>query len=788
MKMVIFLLLLISFLPAKNVHDWQTFTNSNQVFDLAVKNGEIWGATDGGVLRYEIQSQALSRYTNIDGMFSVSKQAIVADEHAQIITGGRDGILEVYSINSDSWQAEFILQDNPITDIIYINDTLWVAAGKGVAVFVWAGDQYRFVDYFINFPALIGHVNKLELYDSRIWMATDKGVLTAPADLSRFTINDPAQWRLIDKSSGLSVNEVDALERHNGKLYIGTSKGLFYTTKDFQVKAEANWAKDESGEYRPIQNFYSTGSELYVASYSVIYEFTSDTTRVKFSGPAPVNELYVDHDQNFWLATSGKGIYQWPDKNIILKDGPYSNVDLSVLKAADGKIYACSGRPKLYSTNGLFIKEDKWLNYIFIGVGWEKINNAVYFYQDRFENVWFGSWGGGLGVFRSNGEMEFFHNYTDPGRLYIRTPQSGEAISMDDYTVYQGYFTGIVGTPTYEVISAIKEDKRGKLWVANPWATDDRLLKVIPYKDNGFVDLDINHWEFFGSSDGIGGSKGDISALAFDDWGHVWIGTFSNGLYELDYNQTLSDHSDDVVTHYTISDNLYSNTIYALEVDRDGIVWIGTGAGLNSYDGIRIYKHVGDPEGLNGPLENRINNIVVDDFNNRWFATSGGLSILRAGRSPWENNAWIGFNTENSGLVDNQVFGLFVDNRTSQALIGTMQGISLYTGSFAQVQENYNQIAAGPNPFLIQDNQDKFMITHLMQNSTVKIFTLNGVLIRELKPGKSLSDGTPQVDGSRAYWDGRDRFGHLVPSGIYVYFAYTVEKSSSAGKIAVIRK
>jgi len=218
------------------------------------------------------------------------------------------------------------------------------------------------------------------------------------------------------------------------------------------------------------------------------------------------------------------------------------------------------------------------------------------------------------------------------------------------------------------------------------------------------------------------------------------------------------------------------------------VIWIGTAAGLNSYDGVNVYKHVGDPSGETGPMENRINQVFVDAFNNKWFATSGGISILQAGYSPWETNAWQGYNTENSSLVADEVFAVSVDAVSGEAYIGTNRGLSIYKGTFAELRDSYEFISAGPNPFIIEATNSRFTITNLQQNSTVKIFTINGRLIRTLNANQFNKNEDPALLGSRAYWDGRDHQGNRVSSGVYLYAAYTLDGKSVNGKIAVIQK
>ena len=91
-------------------------------------------------------------------------------------------------------------------------------------------------------------------------------------------------------------------------------------------------------------------------------------------------------------------------------------------------------------------------------------------------------------------------------------------------------------------------------------------------------------------------------------------------------------------------------------------------------------------------------------------------------------------------------------------------------------------VEAGPNPFILEGQNELFNIKKLKNNSIVKIFNLNGLLIQKLT-AKNL-----QVDGSRATWNGKELNGNIVTSGIYLYLAFTEDGKSVAGKIAVVRK
>jgi flagellar hook assembly protein FlgD len=84
----------------------------------------------------------------------------------------------------------------------------------------------------------------------------------------------------------------------------------------------------------------------------------------------------------------------------------------------------------------------------------------------------------------------------------------------------------------------------------------------------------------------------------------------------------------------------------------------------------------------------------------------------------------------------------------------------------------------GPNPYILPNDQP-LVIHNLVANSSVKILSVSGNVVTQF-----LAQG-----GGRAFWDGRDRDGRLVPSGVYFVVAYSETSSQVAtGKVAVIRK
>ena len=88
-----------------------------------------------------------------------------------------------------------------------------------------------------------------------------------------------------------------------------------------------------------------------------------------------------------------------------------------------------------------------------------------------------------------------------------------------------------------------------------------------------------------------------------------------------------------------------------------------------------------------------------------------------------------------------------------------------------------------PNPF----NPETWIPYQLKDNSevTIKIFDANGGLVRELALGNKLAGIYTSSDRS-AYWDGKDKFGMPVASGVYFYTIKTND-FSAVRKLTILK-
>jgi hypothetical protein len=128
-------------------------------------------------------------------------------------------------------------------------------------------------------------------------------------------------------------------------------------------------------------------------------------------------------------------------------------------------------------------------------------------------------------------------------------------------------------------------------------------------------------------------------------------------------------------------------------------------------------------------------------------------------------------------LIDNDVKSIAIDGRSGTVYFGTTHGLSSLTTAGASPQSSFDQLTVYPNPFRIPGTT-QLTVSGLVQNSSLKIVTIDGTVIRDLKtPG-----------GLIGFWDGKDNNGNDVSSGVYLIVAYSEDGSAVAnGKVAVIR-
>jgi ligand-binding sensor domain-containing protein len=162
-------------------------------------------------------------------------------------------------------------------------------------------------------------------------------------------------------------------------------------------------------------------------------------------------------------------------------------------------------------------------------------------------------------------------------------------------------------------------DQDGNLWYGTNHGAfgkcDPLTLSISRYWDN--------------PADPVRFTGGQVNALFSDRRGELWIGTENNGMFRF-------DETSGTIDQITRTDGgLLSNRVQAIEKDADGLLWIGTDEGLNSFDrGTGIYRQFkANPKSAQGLAHDNVFSLYRDQFDTLWAGTTdGGLHKVISGK------------------------------------------------------------------------------------------------------------------------------------------------------------
>jgi hypothetical protein len=123
------------------------------------------------------------------------------------------------------------------------------------------------------------------------------------------------------------------------------------------------------------------------------------------------------------------------------------------------------------------------------------------------------------------------------------------------------------------------------------------------------------------------------------------------------------------------------------------------------------------------------------------------------------------FTTDNSPLPSNTIESIAINDLSGEVFIGTSKGIVSYMSDATKPSEKLenDNIHAYPNPVTSTYN-GKISIVGLTMDCNVKIVDAAGYLVNE---------GTS--NGGMYTWNGRDKRGEKVTSGVYYVLTYDEE-------------
>lgn len=575
----------------------------------------------------------------------------------------------------------------------------------------------------------------------------------------------------------------------NGNMaYLCTSFGLI------QVDMVNGWIKETFNIGKVVYNCAFQGNNIYV-----------QTNEGNFVGSTADNLL----DKSNWHATADNISFSHPNDITVSSDNGYTQYTAYDktnkcywTNQEDGKLQAYTvaadgtksitiqditptGSPR-YNSIG-FMKMRNGKLYTCNGGEWDRGNPAAMQIFDIANNSWTAYDNKGIAEKYGVRYADLLCFDIDPknDNHVMAGAQSGlyefldgKLVNRFDYTNSPIYFTDeLENHVNYQIITSLFYDTDNTLWVMNHQSMNKSILKYSSTTgwsapEKTIPHLEVNNAKFMGR----------------DSHGRLWInnGRHANPgvyCYSADGNNLYA------YTNFINEDMAEISGIEAcktLAEDKDGNIWVGTNVGLfeltdeyQRYPSLGFYQvKVPRNDGTNSAdylltgLD--ITTMAIDNANRKWIGTSSdGVYVISSDNMVQEAH----FQAASSCLLSDAVLNITINKQTGTVYIGTDKGLCSVESNATATNEDMSKdnVWAYPNP-VKPDYTGLITVTGLSFDADVKITTTNGVLVAE---GRS--------QGGSFQWDGCDRKGRRVASGIYMVNTATENgDSGTVCKIAVV--
>lgn len=371
------------------------------------------------------------------------------------------------------------------------------------------------------------------------------------------------------------------------------------------------------------------------------------------------------------------------------------------------------------------------------------------------------------------------------GRTGLYEFKSGKLIkyyNMDNSPLRPAVDRGNELDNNYVMVLGIKFDKNGNLWILNSQSKNANLFVI----EKGTQIIKNKFTNKLNGNDNI--SYYIMRGCMIDSRGLLW---FVNNDYREPAVFCYDFNSDNIIKYNNFinqdgTEYILGNA-HCLSEDKEGNIWVGTNVGpfyINSNDigknDVTFYQVKvprNDGTNLADYLLNGVDirSLAIDGANRKWFGTGGnGVYLISSDNFEQINN----FTTQNSKLLSNNINSIAINNSKGEVFIATDMGLCSYMNDATEAVKSMDKdnVYAYPNP-VKPDYKGIITIVGLTFDADVKITTASGYLIAE---GRS--------NGGSFTWDGCDRDGKRVASGIYnVITATSTGKKGTVCKIAIIR-
>lgn len=744
---------------------WTIYAAYHDASKCVSVGSKIYVLSDGGLYSYDYEDMDVVTYDKSgvlsdNGIFDIS---YCSEEKTLVIVYNNGNIDLLYDYGSVYNMTDFknkTAGDKTINDIYVNGKNMYMSTNYGLLIVDIAERIFSktyTLDYGINSVAVDGNF---------IYAATDNGVYKGnTAD----NLQDKSKWSVITK------NAIDEFIDFNGKLYSLTSSGVFSIDKS--TFAMTNISKF-SAKYWSICN-----DMLLLSDASSLYSVGTDGKMTLLDGKGIRTADYAGN--TYWCACGTDGL-----KGMSLKDGKFTENVSSVIPDSPMRNYSYFLR--MTPENRLLVAGGSF-NYngqSFPGTLMKYENQSWTCFDEETPIATVGKslYVNVTDIAQDPNDSE--HHFAGSASDGIFEFKDYKMVNHYDYrnSPLQSILPSSSRPNAYVWITGLEYDKDGNLWMLNNQT--DTIVRILK-NDGKWAALYYSEIKDIPTLDQV----------LFDNRGWAWINcrrTTNNpvnyaGVFCVDTKGTLENTADDsrkFITRFSNQDGVaYSPDLFnCIAEDLDGNIWFGTDKGPfvtyspeDVFDNGFYFTQVKIPRNDGTNLADyllsdvNITCITIDGGNRKWMGTSGnGVYLLSSDGIEMIEH----FTTENSPLISDNIESIAIDGSTGEVFFGTDAGLVSYLGTATDPAGSLSDdnIKVYPNP-VRPEYTGRIFITGLMRDTDVKIVSASGYLVNS---GTSV--------GGEYTWDGKNKGGKRVASGVYYVLAADAEGNSGAvAKILVIR-
>lgn len=757
-KITTFILLLISLFGSVEGYttEWKSYLSQYQIIAITSSKEKIFAANKNGLFSYQISNGAFETWSRVEGLSDSGLSTIAwSNDQDALIIGYSNGNLDLISADGKLENLADIKNKSsiPIKTINHIyceGNFAWLSCAFGIV-------KINLERWEVAETWIIGEdgasiaVNELTSDGEYFWAATANGVFKALRNNPN--LQDYTNWTF-QTTLPFPQDEYKSIAIYKEKVYTCNNNGKVYAFNG------SSW----ESAYPDLTNVFkirSSSSDLILISQNKI-EVNGSTgiknisdygSNISTNNTITPGDALISDSETLWIGDLNLGLVQQSGEQSFIStvpSSPFSN-NLQQLVASGDRLYATTVSADATTLSEGEIQRLK-------GQTWSRIN------QNADPNL------------RSIKDItKVIISPSDPDHYWGATLQDGLlAFNGTELTaIYNPDNSPLTTLNGSCKIGGGAYDASGNLWLTNP--TSDKQLQLI--KEDGT-------WLSFSYS-GIDNRYIPSEEIVVSQSNTKWIVVNKSQLFALRTQYTLDNTEDDlsriqsVLSSFSNSETTiisgYSS-INAIKEDISGQLWIGTEKGVVLYTnpdlifnstafyGIQPSVDLGDD--LFHPLlsTENITAIAVDGGNQKWFGTeeSGVYLFSKDGTKLLQH-----FNSDNSPLFSNHINSIAINNESGEVFFATDQGLISWMGNATEGSPTFENLYVWPNP-VRETYQGEITIDGLASESIVKIADVTGNLVY-----------TTTSNGGRATWNGKNRKGERVSTGVYLIFCADNEGNNS---------